>query len=132
MKSFHIFRYLHSIKYDVDIPEYYDYGRITIKIMSDTESKYISIIKRNVFLFSFIIHKDSKTYLFKILTPNGTKNIVIDSNDFDENESYLILKYGREVSSGYIINELGISTKYLHGFISDAIIQYNVSHKDEK
>lgn len=120
IKLFHIFEYISSIK-DGCFSELYVYGEISIKINRNEEISYISIFKRSVFICSFMFYKDYKKYSFK----GSTTNIKIDYEDIDEDESYLILKYGRIVSSDFILTELETTIEYLHSFVSDAIIQYN-------
>lgn len=120
IKLFHIFEYISSIK-DGDLCGYYDYGDISIKINRDDDFSFISIFKISIFICSFIFYKDSKKYSFK----ESTTYIEIETNDFDEDENYLILKYGRSVSPDFILKELKTTMEYLHSFVSDAIVRYN-------
>lgn len=123
LKLFHIFNSLTKIK-KRGYHEFYEYDKISVKIFSDKEATYISIFDKNVFRFAFLFCNDSKKYAFR--TSKVGTNIVIDSNDFNEDEDYLILAYGKEVSSKQILKELGITIMYLDRIINESILQYNI------
>lgn len=132
MKLFHFFHRLSEIKDNSHSnAEFFDYENISIKILGRRNTSYISLfcMHREVHICSFFYDKEINHFSFSRSNLTGNKSSIIeqdiDPNDFDEDENYLILKYGKIVESTKILSELETTMPRLYSFVSDAINQYD-------
>lgn len=106
---------------------FFDYEKISIKILArkDTVS-YVSLFAERgiIHVCSFFYDKKRNCFSFRRSNHNGNDSKieqVIDREDFDEDENYLILRYGKIVEINKILSELETTMPRLYSFVSDAI-----------
>lgn len=115
---------------DFTSSRFYDYGKVSIKILRRPDISYISLFsdRGSGHICSFMYEKNSDSFNFRrsnLIGNESSIEIDIDCGDFDEDESYLILKYGKIVDSSEILEELGITMMTLYSSVLDAIKRYD-------
>lgn len=131
MKLFQFFHLLDEIKENSNSSaEFFDYGKISIKILARTDISYISFfcLYGEAHICSFFHDKEINCFSFRRSNLTGNRSSIeqdIDYGDFDEDENYLILKYGKIAESTKILSELETTMPRLYSFVSDAINQYD-------
>lgn len=129
MKLFHFFYRVIEIKENSYLSaEFFDYDKISIKILAREDISYVSLFLEGTdHICSFVYIKGNNVLSFRRsnLTGNETSiETIVDYEDIDEDENYLILKYGKIVETSKILKELGTTMEYLHSFISESINRY--------
>lgn len=108
-----------------DIPttdvKFYGYGSITIKVLSNTAQSYISLFKNKGKDQDFVCGLEYKDDKFYFVRNEEYPETFISSDDLNDDNVSIVLKYGRKLDTESILKILDMDLSILDSYITEIL-----------